>query len=122
VNAARGKPGQLTLGGTATNSEDHIFTYLFEQAAKIKVKYAPFNSRGEVTAALIGGMPLVIVCSGLAVFFLRPIVAAVAHRRRARRDRRTARAGHPGGVAPEAEPRSLSRGPGRRPGPGVTVL
>jgi putative tricarboxylic transport membrane protein len=55
VNAARARPGQLTLGGTATFSEDHIFTYLFEQAAKIKVKYVPFNSGGEVTAALMGG-------------------------------------------------------------------
>ena len=55
VNAARAKPGQLTVGGTATNTEDHIFTYLFENAAKIKVKYVPFNSGGEVTAALMGG-------------------------------------------------------------------
>ena len=55
VNAARAKPGQLTVGGTATNTEDHIFTYLFEKAAKIKVKYVPFNSGGEVTAALMGG-------------------------------------------------------------------
>ena len=29
--------------------------YLFEQAAKIKLKYVPFNSGGEVTAALMGG-------------------------------------------------------------------
>ncbi|HUQ77236.1 MAG TPA: tripartite tricarboxylate transporter substrate binding protein [Burkholderiales bacterium] len=55
VKAARAKPGGLTVGGTATNTEDHIFTYLFEQAAKIKVKYVPFNSGGEVTAALLGG-------------------------------------------------------------------
>src|SRR5918912_1723924 len=55
VKAARAKPGTLTVGGTATNTEDHIFTYLFEQAAKIKVKYVPFNSGGEVTAALMGG-------------------------------------------------------------------
>jgi putative tricarboxylic transport membrane protein len=55
VNAARAKPNGLTVGGTATNTEDHIFTYLFEQAAKIKVKYVPFNSGGEVTAALMGG-------------------------------------------------------------------
>jgi len=55
VKAARARPGQLTVGGTATNSEDHIFTYLFEQAAKVKVKYVPFNSGGEVTAALMGG-------------------------------------------------------------------
>src|ERR671918_3876 len=55
VSAARAKPGQFTVGGTATNTEDHIFTFLFEQAAKIKVKYVPFNSGGEVTASLIGG-------------------------------------------------------------------
>jgi len=55
VKAARARPGVLTVGGTATYSEDHIFTYLFEQAAKIKVKYVPFNSGGEVTAALMGG-------------------------------------------------------------------
>ena len=55
VRAARDKPGQLTVGGTATYSEDHIFTYLFEQAAKVKLKYVPFNSGGEVTAALMGG-------------------------------------------------------------------
>lgn len=55
VKAARAKPGSLTIGGTATYSEDHIFTYLFEQAAKIKVKYVPFNSGGEVTTALMGG-------------------------------------------------------------------
>lgn len=55
VKAARAKPGQLTVGGTGANTEDHIFTHLMEQAAKIKVKYVPFNSGGEVTAALMGG-------------------------------------------------------------------
>ena len=55
VKAARAKPSGLTVGGTATFSEDHIFTYLFEQAAGIKVKYVPFNSGGEVTTALMGG-------------------------------------------------------------------
>ena len=55
VNTARAKPGQLTVGGTGTHNEDHIFSHLFDQAAKIKVKYVPFNSGGEVTAALMGG-------------------------------------------------------------------
>lgn len=55
VKAARARPDGLTVGGTATFTEDHIFTYLLEQAAKIKVKYVPFNSGGEVTAALMGG-------------------------------------------------------------------
>ena len=55
VAAARARPGQLTVGGTGTHNEDHIFAHLFEQAAKIKLKYVPFNSGGEVTAALMGG-------------------------------------------------------------------
>jgi putative tricarboxylic transport membrane protein len=55
VKAARAKPSGLTVGGTATLTEDHIFTYLFEKAANIQVKYVPFNSGGEVTAALMGG-------------------------------------------------------------------
>ena len=55
VKAAKAKPGGLTVGGTATLTEDHIFTYLFEKAANIQVKYVPFNSGGEVTAALMGG-------------------------------------------------------------------
>jgi putative tricarboxylic transport membrane protein len=55
VKDAKARPGQLTVAGTGTNSEDHIFTYLFEQAAGIKVKYVPFNSGGECTTALMGG-------------------------------------------------------------------
>jgi putative tricarboxylic transport membrane protein len=55
VKAAKEKPNQLTVGGTGTNTEDHIFTHLMEKAAGIKVKYVPFNSGGEVTAALMGG-------------------------------------------------------------------
>src|SRR5437762_4657756 len=41
VSAARAKPSGLTVGGTATCTEDHLFTHLFERAAKIKVKYVP---------------------------------------------------------------------------------
>ena len=55
VKAAKERPGQLSVAGTGTNTEDHIFTYLFEKAAGIKLKYVPFNSGGECTAALMGG-------------------------------------------------------------------
>ena len=55
IAAARAKPGQLTVGGTGTHNEDHIFAHLLEQSAKIKLKYVPFNSGGEATAALMGG-------------------------------------------------------------------
>ena len=55
IDAAKANPGQLTVGGTSTNAEDHIFTHLMQKATGIKVKYVPFNSGGEVTAALLGG-------------------------------------------------------------------
>jgi putative tricarboxylic transport membrane protein len=55
VKAAKERPGQLSVAGTGTNSEDHIFTYLLEKAAGIKLKYVPFNSGGECTVALMGG-------------------------------------------------------------------
>jgi putative tricarboxylic transport membrane protein len=55
VAAARARPGQLTVGGTGIHNEDHIFAHLLEQSAKIKLKYVPFNSGGEATAALMGG-------------------------------------------------------------------
>jgi putative tricarboxylic transport membrane protein len=55
VKAAKERPGQLTVAGTGTNSEDHIFTHLFEKAAGIKVKYVPFQSGGECVTALMGG-------------------------------------------------------------------
>jgi putative tricarboxylic transport membrane protein len=55
LEAAKSRPNQLSVGGTSTNAEDHIFTYLMEKATGIKVKYVPFNSGGEVTAALLGG-------------------------------------------------------------------
>jgi putative tricarboxylic transport membrane protein len=41
VAAARAKPGQLTVGGTGTQNEDHIFAHLLEESAKIKLKYVP---------------------------------------------------------------------------------
>ena len=55
VKAAKERPGQMTVAGTGTNTEDNIFTYLFEKAAGIKLKYVPFNSGGECTTALMGG-------------------------------------------------------------------
>jgi putative tricarboxylic transport membrane protein len=55
VKAAKDRAGQLTVCGTGTNSEDHIFAYLFEKAATIKFKYVPFQSGGECVTALMGG-------------------------------------------------------------------
>ena len=55
VKEAKARAGLLTVCGTGTNSEDHIFTYLFEKAAGIKFKYVPFQSGGECVTAVMGG-------------------------------------------------------------------
>lgn len=55
VAAAQQRPGAVTIAGTATGQEDHMVTRLFERAAKIKFRYVPFRSGGEVMAALMGG-------------------------------------------------------------------
>jgi putative tricarboxylic transport membrane protein len=55
VKDAKARAGQVTVCGTGTNSEDHIFSYLLEKAAGIKVKYVPFQSGGECVTALMGG-------------------------------------------------------------------
>jgi len=55
VAAAQQRPGAVTIAGTATGQEDHMVTRLFERAAKIRLRYVPFRSGGEVMAALMGG-------------------------------------------------------------------
>ena len=45
-----GKPIEVQTAYTSDTPDAKI-----EQAAKIKLKYVPFNSGGEVTAALMGG-------------------------------------------------------------------
>jgi len=69
VKDAKARPGQLTIAGTGTNSEDHIFTYLFEQAAGIKVPVlvsygsngAVHHRHGMTHAADLLGCPLVVL-------------------------------------------------------------
>jgi putative tricarboxylic transport membrane protein len=55
VAAAQQRPGAVTIAGTATGQEDHMVTRLFERAAGIRLRYVPFQSGGEVMAALMGG-------------------------------------------------------------------
>ncbi|HET8542409.1 MAG TPA: tripartite tricarboxylate transporter substrate binding protein [Anaeromyxobacter sp.] len=54
VKAAKARPGELTIGGTATGQEDQMCNRLFERAAGVKLRYVPFNSGGEVLTALVG--------------------------------------------------------------------
>jgi putative tricarboxylic transport membrane protein len=54
VKAAKARPGELTIGGTATGQEDQMCNRIFERAAGVKLRYVPFNSGGEVLTALLG--------------------------------------------------------------------
>jgi putative tricarboxylic transport membrane protein len=54
VKAAKARPGELTIGGTATGQEDQMCNRLLERAAGVKLRYVPFNSGGEVLTALLG--------------------------------------------------------------------
>lgn len=54
VKAAKERPGQITIGGTATGQEDQMCNRIFERAAGVKLRYVPFNSGGEVLTALLG--------------------------------------------------------------------
>jgi len=55
VEAARGNPKQITVGGTQLGSSDSICAYLVEKATGVQFNYIVFNSGGEVNAALMGG-------------------------------------------------------------------
>jgi putative tricarboxylic transport membrane protein len=55
IAAARSKPGTLTVGGTASATEDQSSTRRLEKGANIKLRYVPFKSGGECITALLGG-------------------------------------------------------------------
>jgi len=55
VAEAKKRPGEITVGGTATGQDDQICNRLFERSADIKLRYVPFNSGGEAMTALLGG-------------------------------------------------------------------
>jgi putative tricarboxylic transport membrane protein len=55
VAAAKSRPAEITIGGTATGQEDQMCNRIFERAARVKLRYVPFNSGGEVLTALLGG-------------------------------------------------------------------
>ena len=49
VAAARAKPGQLTVGGTGTHNEDHIFAHLLEQVGEdqAEIRAVQFGRRSR---------------------------------------------------------------------------
>lgn len=55
VEAAKAKPGELNMGGTAGFADDIVCTGLLEDSAEIELNYVPFEGGGDVMTALLGG-------------------------------------------------------------------
>ncbi|WEX09815.1 tripartite tricarboxylate transporter substrate binding protein [Chelativorans sp. AA-79] len=55
VEAATAAPGSVTVGGTATNSANHIANQRFANATGAKLTYIPYTGTGATVPALLGG-------------------------------------------------------------------
>jgi putative tricarboxylic transport membrane protein len=55
IAAAQKKPNSIRFGGSNPGSSDNIIETRLEKAAKVQLNYIPFQSGGEVNAALLGG-------------------------------------------------------------------
>ena len=55
IEFAKANPDRLTAGGTGASGTEPLVFALIGDAAGIRIEYVPFNSGGEVNAALLGG-------------------------------------------------------------------
>lgn len=55
IDYGTANPGKLTAGGTGASGTERLVFILLEDAAGIEIEYVPFNSGGEVNAAILGG-------------------------------------------------------------------
>jgi tripartite-type tricarboxylate transporter receptor subunit TctC len=55
INAAKQTPGALTVGGTATNTANHIANQLFTNLTGAQMTYIPYTGTGATVPALLGG-------------------------------------------------------------------
>jgi putative tricarboxylic transport membrane protein len=55
IAAAKQKPNGIRFGGSNPGSSDNIIETRLEKAANVQFNYIPFQSGGEVNAALLGG-------------------------------------------------------------------
>ena len=55
IEYAKENPGELKYGGTGNASDDTILMYMLNELAGIELTYVPYDSGGEVLAAVLGG-------------------------------------------------------------------
>ena len=56
IAAAKQKPNGIRFGGSNPGSSDNVIETRLEKAANVQFNYIPFQSGGEVNAALLGGI------------------------------------------------------------------
>lgn len=55
VKAAKEKPGAITLGGSGSNTANHLGVVRLNKLAGIKISYVPFTGTGDAMPAFLGG-------------------------------------------------------------------
>ena len=55
VKAAKEKPGAITLGGSGSNSANHLGVVRMNKLAGVKISYVPFTGTGDAMPAFLGG-------------------------------------------------------------------
>ncbi len=55
VDAAKAKPGAITLGGSGSSSANHLGVVRLNKLAGIKISYVPFTGTGDAMPAFLGG-------------------------------------------------------------------
>ncbi len=55
IDFANENPGAVTVGGSGSQSANHLGTLLLEQQADVDVTYVPFTGTGAAVPALLGG-------------------------------------------------------------------
>lgn len=55
ISFANENPGAVTVGGSGSQSANHLGTLLLEQQAGVDVTYVPFTGTGAAVPALLGG-------------------------------------------------------------------
>lgn len=55
IEAAKAKPGAITLGGSGSNTANHLGVVRLNKLAGIKISYVPFTGTGDAMPAFLGG-------------------------------------------------------------------
>ncbi|SBV99373.1 conserved exported hypothetical protein [uncultured delta proteobacterium] len=55
IDAAKAKPGALTLGGSGSSTANHLGVVRLNKLADVKISYVPFTGTGDAMPAFLGG-------------------------------------------------------------------